>query len=337
MWIVKPARTSVFHVRFKDPANPSRTVQVSTGETTEKAARKRGAEIEEAHKVAFELTQRGANIGAQAVATQFWDSDLSKRKSAATALVHLNRIIAFLGPARRYCAVSTSDVADFRDQLQAGGRLAVATINRALEIWRRMHTHARDIRGYPVSPILFSKLMKRELNGRTRHLSPEQLAALVREMPREAKQIVLFGAATGIRKAEVLGLTWDRVNLKEHYVLISLKSKHEDVGHRVHINTATMKILLERRAVTKGVGLVFDSTNFRRHWYAGLERAKVEDFRFHDLRHTFATEAIRVTGSLALVGKLLGHQSPTTTARYAHLLASDLKAAVEKLPVIPDD
>lgn len=332
MWLVKPARTSVWHVRFPDPANHHRTVQVSTGETTEKAARKRGAEIEQAHKDAFELTQKGANIGAPAVAQQFWDSDLSKRKSAATAKVHLKRIVDFLGE-RRYCTVTTSDVADFRDELERSGTLAVATINRALEIWRRMHTHARDIRGYPVNTILFSKLMKAELKGRVRHLSVEQLRALVAEMPLESKEIVLFAAATGARKAQILGLTWDRVNLKEHTVRIFLKSEVDGLEHLIHINSSAMKILLRRKKVAKGA-LVFDSTNFRRHWYAGLKKAGIDDFRFHDLRHTFATEALRHS-SLAVVGKLLGHQSPTTTSRYAHLLAADLKAAVDRLPPLP--
>jgi integrase len=333
MWLVKPARTSVWHVRFKVPGGGGAVVQVSTGETTEKAARKRGAEIEQAHKDAFALTQRGANIGAEEVARQFWDSDLSKRKSAETARAHLSRVVDHL-EGRRYCEVTTSDVADFRDKLEASGCFAVATINRHLETWRRMHTHARDIRGYPVNPILFSKLMKKELKGRVRHLSVEQLRELVREMPLESKEIVLFAAATGARKAQILGLTWDRVNLKAHTCRIYLKSEVDELEHVIHINTSAMKILLRRKRLQKGErSLVFDSTNFRRHWYAGLKRARIEDFRFHDLRHTFATEAAR-TSSLAVVGKLLGHQSLTTTSRYAHLLAADLKAAVERLPPV---
>jgi integrase len=65
-------------------------------------------------------------------------------------------------------------------------------------------------------------------------------------------------------------------------------------------------------------------------WADAVKRAKIPDFRFHDLRHTFATRLLRQTGNLKLVSRLLGHTTIDTTARYAHVLDEDLEQALER-------
>lgn len=328
--IKRPGRSPYWIVRFPDPDGSGRTIQKSTGEVAERAARKRAQEIVDGFRTAYELTRKGGQITALGVAMQFWESELSKRRSAATAEVHLKRIVTHLGNERPYCEVTTADVAAFRDTLDAEGSLSVATINRALEVWRRMHHHARDIREYPVKPIKFNALMRQEPAGRTRHLSPEELAKILEQLPESAQEIVLFGVSTGARKAQVLGLEWDRVDLAHKTATIFLKSRRQYVRHLVDLNPTAMKVI-QRRVRHGTEGLVFDTRNFRKLWEAALKRAGIEDFRFHDLRHTFASLAARRT-SLAVVQKLLGHSSITTTNRYAHVQREDLRAAVYQLP-----
>ncbi|TNJ41558.1 tyrosine-type recombinase/integrase, partial [Phaeobacter sp. B1627] len=77
----------------------------------------------------------------------------------------------------------------------------------------------------------------------------------------------------------------------------------------------------ERRRIRQNSHLFGD---FR----AALGKAEIEDFRFHDLRHTFATRMLRATGNLKLVSRLLGHTSIETTMRYAHVLDTDLADAM---------
>ena len=62
---------------------------------------------------------------------------------------------------------------------------------------------------------------------------------------------------------------------------------------------------------------------------AALTAAEIRDFRFHDLRHTFATRLLRQTGNLKLVSRLLGHTQIETTMRYAHVIDADLRAALD--------
>uniref|UniRef100_UPI0037511B05 tyrosine-type recombinase/integrase n=1 Tax=Cypionkella sp. TaxID=2811411 RepID=UPI0037511B05 len=62
---------------------------------------------------------------------------------------------------------------------------------------------------------------------------------------------------------------------------------------------------------------------------AAMTEAGIEDFRFHDLRHTFASRLLRLTGNLKLVSRLLGHTQIETTMRYAHVLDEDLRTGLE--------
>ena len=70
----------------------------------------------------------------------------------------------------------------------------------------------------------------------------------------------------------------------------------------------------------------FSKNGWARKWYKALEDAGIGDFRFHDLRHTKGTRALRATGNLKAVQKLLGHADITTTSRYAHALEDDVRA-----------
>ena len=79
----------------------------------------------------------------------------------------------------------------------------------------------------------------------------------------------------------------------------------------------------------KGEFYPFSRHGWRKDWQRALEAAGIEDFRFHDLRHTAATRVLRATGNIKAVQKMLGHSDITTTARYAHVLMDDVRAAME--------
>ena len=95
--------------------------------------------------------------------------------------------------------------------------------------------------------------------------------------------------------------------------------------------------MLVRRG-PKESGLVFESDNFdhyRSAWEAAVKRARLEDFRFHDLRHTFASWSVQRGASVQEVKELLGHASLAMTMRYAHLSPEHLRRAVARLDDLP--
>jgi integrase len=71
--------------------------------------------------------------------------------------------------------------------------------------------------------------------------------------------------------------------------------------------------------------------NLNRAWYPALKRAGIENFHFHDLRHTFASRFMMGGGDLYSLSKLMGHKSLAMTMRYAHLSPGHLRAEVERL------
>jgi integrase len=93
--------------------------------------------------------------------------------------------------------------------------------------------------------------------------------------------------------------------------------------------------VLARRG-SKSTGLVFGTRrwdHFRTAWENAVERAKLADFHFHDLRHTFASWAVQRGASLQEVKDLLGHHSLAMTLRYGHLAPEHLRTAVARIDV----
>ena len=79
----------------------------------------------------------------------------------------------------------------------------------------------------------------------------------------------------------------------------------------------------------KGERYPFSQGGWRRDWGKALRAAGIEDFRFHDTRHTAATRTLRVTGNLKVVQDMLHHADIATTARYAHATTKDVREAME--------
>ena len=83
-----------------------------------------------------------------------------------------------------------------------------------------------------------------------------------------------------------------------------------------------------------GPGASGHVVEIKKGWRALTKAAGIEGLRIHDLRHSYASQVVSGGGSLALVGALLGHASPATTARYAHLHHDPMREATERVGAI---
>jgi integrase len=141
---------------------------------------------------------------------------------------------------------------------------------------------------------------------------------------------------TGIRKGSKYGLTWDMVDWSGRMLNIP-RTKNEEAIH-VPLNDAAIVTLKVVHARGEGNGRVFQSEKTGeplengRHWFDdAVIEAGIKDFRWHDLRHTFASR-LRTKGTpLEDIADLLGHKSLTMTRRYAHLWPNNLLAVVSLL------
>ena len=139
---------------------------------------------------------------------------------------------------------------------------------------------------------------------------------------------------TGARLREITHLKWDYVNFEKG----TLDLPDSKTGRKtIYLNAAAKDILAKivRQANNPYVicGLVEGGPliNLQKPWSRIRKLAELEDVRMHDLRHTFASVAAMGGMSLPMIGALLGHSQPQTTARYAHLAADPLREAVEKI------
>lgn len=139
---------------------------------------------------------------------------------------------------------------------------------------------------------------------------------------------------TGARLSEILNLRWDQVDFDRKLIIIP----QGKTGRRIiYLNAPALEILASRRGdaqsewVLAGARRGQPLVNLRKPWYRLRAMAKLEDVRIHDLRHTFASVGAAGGLSLPLLGALLGHTQPATTARYAHLGAEPARVANDQV------
>jgi len=184
--------------------------------------------------------------------------------------------------------------------------------------------------------------MPKENPGRVRFLDREEMPRFL-EACRESAcpglfSAVLLALATGMRRGEMLKLTWDRVDLERGHVILDHTTTKGKVTRGVPLTGEALEALREHARVRRlDCALVFPSHDgrkgfdFRHPFELALKQAEIRNFRWHDLRHTAASYMVMTGASLATVGTLLGHKTLQMTQRYSHLADDFLKAEVERM------
>lgn len=150
--------------------------------------------------------------------------------------------------------------------------------------------------------------------------------------------LVLLSINTGIRKGELFSLTWEHVDLKTQMITIEGGTTKSQQTRHIPLNKEALFVLQNWQDQTgQTTGLVFPGPkgkkmgNVKRSWGKVLKAAEIECFRWHDLRHHFASRLVMRGVDLNTVRELLGHSDIQMTLRYAHLAPEHKAAAVEKL------
>jgi integrase len=182
---------------------------------------------------------------------------------------------------------------------------------------------------------------------RKRYVEGDELArlctALAEHPDKEAADIIRMLLLTGARKGEVLSMVWRDVDLSKGIWSKPASSTKQKEDHVVPLSAAARQLLSERRGkgpvgefVFRGDGVTGHRLDIKRNWRKITKAAGIAGLRVHDLRHSFASQLVSAGSSLPLIGALLGHSNPRTTARYSHVFADPMKAAVEKVGAIID-
>ncbi|MBY0432223.1 MAG: site-specific integrase, partial [Rhodospirillales bacterium] len=265
--------------------------------------------------------------------------------SAETTFYFLGALSDGLGPRRHLDEITASDLAVYVAKRRA--HLSNASVNRELECFRRVLRRASQVWGVQGLTINWRALLLPEPPGRDRHLSEDEerrLFQAVAEIRPDMEPLIRFAILSGVRLANAIGLTWADVDFTAGTIKFRVKSRRPGGDRHVLPISQGMLVLLanertnhegyvftyEARHRRMGIGTrhPYTTTGWRKTWKRILEQAGIEDFRFHDLRHTAGTRILQATGNLALAQRLLGHKDISTTLRYAHVVMDDLRAGL---------
>ena len=181
---------------------------------------------------------------------------------------------------------------------------------------------------------------------RTRYLSGEELGrlteALAKHEDQQGANVIRLLMLTGARKGEVLAARWDQLDLAAGVWTKPGATTKQKTEHRVPLSAPARQLLADLAASNKRKSeYVFPGRGGRGHrddvkddWADLCGAAKIIGARIHDLRHTYASVLASAGLSLPVIGALLGHSQPATTARYSHLFDDPLREATERVGAI---
>lgn len=259
-----------------------------------------------------------------------------KRSHETDARILRRQILPYIGEVP-LDALGVEDIVGLQRRLIAR-KYAPATCNRPIIILRYLYNMAQRWGHVRDNPVRAIRLL-RENNQRQTYLKAAEVDRLVAEARRSRSPnvpyIIALLIATGARKSEILNARWSDIDLDMRILTVPL-SKSGKVRF-IRLNDSAVRIIqsVPRHARSD---YLFASprtgrplTNFHEVWDRIRVKAGLPHVRLHDLRHTFASQLVNSGCTLYTVQELLGHASPKTTMRYAHLSTAKLVEAANNV------
>lgn len=262
----------------------------------------------------------------------YWQDAAQHRRTASEIFRQLALLSDILGRATPIARIDNAMLMDYRARrrgMMRNGRAPQPhSINRELAMLRAALYHARDIYGQQIPAISWKRIMAGEAPERRRFLSRDEWQALDAAAHPELRRIILAAVTTGLRRGNLLALTWRDVSLSSGTITINRTKNNKP--HQLRIAAPLRALLVEMQAdrleaaavtgrMPNPAETLFDRTGFRRRWNAARNAAGLADIRFHDLRHTFASWARQAGVDIADICEALNHSRISVTMRYAHI------------------
>jgi integrase len=226
-----------------------------------------------------------------------------------------------------------------RNRREAGAK--PATVNHELKLMGHAFKLAiNEWEWLNVNPV--TKVSKERVNNEIeRWLTLEEEERLLAACPGWVQEIVLVALHTGLRQSELLNLRWRLVDLRRKTLtLLVQKNRSKDT---LPLNESALKVLTARNRVRhiktdhvfySGNGTRIDASNLMRSFRKAVKEAGIEKFRFHDLRHTFATRLAQAGVDMYMIQRLGRWKTTQMVARYAHHYSESLRPGVAVLDKI---
>lgn len=257
----------------------------------------------------------------------------TNKKSYHTDKSRVKLIKEYFGETTLIKDIKPEKVEKFKDFLINKGR-SKATVNRYLETVFTAFKMALDNEYLIVNPCKSIKKFPLK-NYSIRYLKEDEEQRLFEILPKYLKGIVLVALNTGLRKGNILELKWEQINFDFKFIEVL-----ENKGNK-HIMlplNETLYSFFQQTPESDRIGYVFINpetrepyVDIKKAWKTALEAAKIEKFRFHDLRHTVGTRLAKENVPVNVIKEILAHSDIKTTMRYVHCTQGAKLEALSKL------
>ncbi len=254
-----------------------------------------------------------------------WLTEQGHKKSIETDKVHLRWVDKHLS------GFYLDEINKLKIDLIKNARLADgvsnSTVNRLLSILRAILNRAKDDWEWIDSVPGFRFLP--EPKARVRWITREESILLIEELPVHLKLMVRFSLATGLRESNVTHLQWSQLDMQRRCAWVLADQAKAGKAIPVPLNDDAMEVLADQvgkhdvRVFTYKGQVVNDANT--KAWRKALVRAGIEDFRWHDLRHTWASWHVQAGTPLQVLMELGGWSDISMVLKYAHLSSTHLE------------
>jgi integrase len=306
------------------------------------------SERENARRYVAQTKAATTSLRLDDVAGRYWQEVGQHNACARNTEKRLDFLITFFGKGKLLSDITDDDVRALiawrRGHRTRGDKLiAPATVNLLTAQLKTLFTRSRSRIRFEHEP----EWRKHWLTVRQEHpreLVGDEAERLEAKMREDYAPLFAFAMASGLRQGECL-LHWSEVDWGARQirkqgkggvsVTIPITSAIRELlwplrGHHPEM-VFTYVAVRTHRGWVKGRRYPITLAGLRAHWHRLRRRSGVTGFRFHDFRHDFATKALRATGNLKLVQKMLNHSDIKHTLRYAHVLDSEVADAFERV------
>ena len=303
--------------------------QRSTGTSNRRRAEKIETKYkEELDNLAFQIVEADPNIRFRELAARF----IASGSVRPHHIYHLKFLLPFFAdfPALR---ITKSLAEDFRKARHAGTTIKEATVNRDLSVLRRILFWALDEQLIVANPLARMR-MARERKTRRQILSIAEEQSLLAVAKNHLHTMIITALDTGMRRGEITGQRWEDVDLPRKLLFVTRSKTPEGESREIPLSSRLYKLLLDRQ---QAEGLVFSYKNrplriVKRSWKTALGNARIRHLRFHDLRHTFATQLMEAGVLQEVRMALMGHSGGSKIHQiYTHIELPVKREAIAKL------
>jgi site-specific recombinase XerD len=321
-------------IRYADQYGHIHREKVGPKGLAHKAYEKRKTQIREGKFFPDELGQRRDMLFKDMAKLYLEEHSKVNKKSYPTDCYNISRLIQAFGE-KALSEITTQDVERFKAKVSQ--EVSIATANRLLALLGGVFNKAVSWKKTKTNPVREVKKFK-ENNERIRYLIEEEESRLRAVFPERHWAKVEVAFHTGMRRAEEFNLMWPNVNFNTRTITIP-KSKNGEMRH-IKMNERVAEILRNLPSRLKSEWVFpsnsgktpVNANNFvNRVFKPALSEAKISDFHWHDLRHTFASRLTMKGVDLRTVQELMGHKTIKMTLRYSHLSPTHTLEAVNKL------